>query len=53
MFLVVAKKSRTFLPVSHGQLMSRSAGAGREHGQAASPSWPMEIFHTIGVMLSL
>ena len=33
--------------------MSRCAGAGREHSQAASPSWPMEIFHTIGVMLSL
>jgi len=26
--------------------------AGREHSQAASPSWPMEIFHTIDVMLS-
>jgi len=26
--------------------MSRCAGAGREHGQADSPGWPMEIFHT-------
>ena len=33
--------------------MSRCAGAGREHSQAASPSWPMEMFHTMGIMLSL
>jgi len=51
MVLVVAKKSRTF-SVSHVQLMSRWAGAGREQSQAASPSWPVEIFHTIDAMLS-
>jgi len=50
MFLAVAKKSRTF-PVSHVQLMSRCAGAGKEHRQ--SPSWPTEIFHTIDGILSL
>jgi len=33
--------------------MSRCAGAGREHSQPASPRWPMEIFHTIDVMISL
>ena len=33
--------------------MSRCAGAGREHSQAASPSWPMEILLTIDVILSL
>ena len=33
--------------------MSRSAGAGRQHSQAASPSWPMEIFYTIDVIISL
>jgi len=52
MGLVVAKKSRTFF-VSYVQLMSRWAGAGREHSQAASPSRPVEIFHTIDVMLSV
>ena len=53
MFAVVAKKSRTFTSVSPVQLMSRWAGAGREQSQADSPSWPVEIFHTIDVMLSL
>jgi len=33
--------------------MSRYPRAGREHSQAASPSWPTEIFHTIDTMLSL
>jgi len=33
--------------------MSRGAGAGREHSQAAAPRWPVEIFHSIDVMLSL
>jgi len=33
--------------------MSRCAGAGREHGQADSPSWQTEIFHTRGGTLSL
>jgi len=51
MVLVIAKKSRTF-PVSHIQLMGRRAGAGREHGQA-EPGWPMDIFHTVDIMLSL
>jgi len=35
-FLVVAMKSRTFFPISHIQLTSRCAGAGREHSQAES-----------------
>jgi len=39
--------------VSHAQVTSRCAGAGREHSQAASPSWPVEIFHTMDIMLSL
>jgi len=52
MFSVVAI-NQELLPVSHTQLMSRCAGAGREHSQAASPSWPVEICHTINVMLSL
>jgi len=39
MFLVVAKKSRTFFSVSHVWLMSRSTRAGSEHSQADSPSW--------------
>jgi len=51
-FLVVAKKSRTFSSFLV-QLMSRCAVAGREHSQAANPSWPMEIFHTIDTMLNL
>jgi len=33
--------------------MSRCAGAGREQSQAPNPIWPMEIFHTIDVMLSI
>ena len=33
MFLVVAMKSRTFFPISHIQLTSRCAGAGREQSQ--------------------
>ena len=33
--------------------MSRCAGAGREHSQAASPGWPRELFHTTDIMLSL
>jgi len=52
MFSVVAINQGLF-PVSHIQLMSRCAGAGREHSQAASPSWPMEIFHTIDIVLSV
>jgi len=31
--------------------MSKWAGAGREHCQTDSPSWPTGIFHTINVML--
>ena len=41
------------LPVSHTQLTSSCTGAGSEHSQTASPRWPVEIFHTINVMLSL
>jgi len=32
--------------------MSGCPEAGREHSQTAIPSWPMEIFHIIDVMLS-
>jgi len=52
-FLVVAIRSRTFFPISHIQLANMCAGAGREHSQAASPSWPEEVFHTIDITLSL
>jgi len=40
-------------PVSHIQLMSRCAGAGRKDSQAASSSSLMEVFHIIGVILKL
>jgi len=40
-------------PVSRIQVMSRCAGAGREHSQAGGPSWPVEILHTMGSMLRL
>jgi len=30
--------------------MSRCARAGREHSQAASPGWPTEVFHTMGII---
>ena len=43
---------KDFFPVSHIQLRSRW-GAGREHSQVASPSWPSEIFHIMDIMLSL
>ena len=33
--------------------MSRCAGAGREHSQAASPGWPMEIFRSMDIILGL
>jgi len=33
--------------------MGRCAGARREHSQADSPSWPMEIFHVVNIMLGL
>jgi len=45
--------SQGLFPVSPIQLMSGCAGAGREHSQAASPRWPMEIFHAMDVVLSL
>ena len=51
MFSVVAINQGLF-SVSHIQLMSRCAGARREHSQTKL-SWPMEIFHTINIMLSL
>ena len=52
MFSVVDKKSRTFSspPCSANE---QCAGAGREHSQAASPSCPVEIFHTMDIRLSL
>jgi len=31
--------------------MSRCAGAGKEHSQAPSPSWPVEIFHIMDMMI--
>ena len=46
-------RNRGLFSVSCVQLMRKCAGAGRERSQAASPRWPMEIFHTIAVMLSL
>jgi len=52
MFSVVAMKLRTFssLPYSANEQVCRSwEGA----SPSASPGWPMEIFHTIDVMLSL
>jgi len=51
MFSVVAMKSRTFSIVSHTAL-EQVCRAGREHSQADSPSWSVEIFHTIDLMLS-
>jgi len=33
--------------------MSRCTGAARHHSQAANPRGPMDIFHTIGVMLGI
>jgi len=52
MFSVIAKKSRTFCSFSysaHERLCRSWEGAqpGRE------PGWPMEIFHTINITLSL
>jgi len=52
MVLVVAK-NQGLSSVSHIQLMSRCAGAGRERSQTDNPIWPMEIFHATDVMLSL
>jgi len=52
MFLVVAKKSRTFCSF-HVWLMSRCAKDEGKHSQDASSSWPVEIFHIIGFMFSL
>ena len=46
-------RNQGLFPVSPVQLTSRCAGAGREHSQAAGPGWPMGIFHTMDVMLSL
>jgi len=39
------QKKKGLFSVSHVQLMSRCAGAGREHSQTASPSRPVEVFH--------
>ena len=51
-FQLLLRNQRPF-SVSRVRLMSGCAGAGRGHGQAASPRWPLEIFHTIDIMLSL
>jgi len=52
MFSIVAIIQGPF-PVSDIQLMSRCAGPESDHSQAASPRWPIEIIHTIDIMLSL
>jgi len=54
MVLIVAKKSRTYFSFSYSanEPAVQELG-GREHSQAASSSWAMEMFHTIDVMLSL
>jgi len=52
MVWVVAVKSRTFSRFSCSA-NEQGAGAGREHSQAASPSWTVEIFRTVGILLSL
>jgi len=44
----VLLRNRGPFPASHVRLMSSSAGAGREHGQAASPT---EIFRTTDIVL--
>ena len=49
MDLVVAKESRTFFSFPY----SADEQVWREHSQAARPSWPMEIFHIMEVLLSL
>jgi len=49
MFSLVAINQGLF-PVSHAQLVSRCAGAGREHRQTR---WSMEIFRSMDAMLSL
>jgi len=52
MVLVVAVISRTSSSFSY-PAHEQACRAGREHSQADSPGWPVETFHTIGVMLSL
>jgi len=42
-------RNQVFFSVSYVQVMSRCAAAGMEHSQAANPSCPREIFHTIDV----
>jgi len=52
MLLALAVKSRTFSSFSysaHEQVCRSWEGAEPDR----QPSWPMEIFHTIGVVLSL
>jgi len=51
--MLTTPDNQGLFPVSCIQLMSRCAGDGREHSQAASSGWPMEIFHMIDVMLNL
>jgi len=38
---------KVFFTVFQIQLMSRYAGAGREHSQTASPSWSVEVVYTL------
>ena len=49
---LAAAMNQGLSPASHVQLMSGCAGAGRQQSQAASPSWPVEIFHTRDITLS-
>jgi len=44
-------RNKGLFSVSHVRLTSRCTGSGREQSQAANPSWPIDIFHTIDVML--
>jgi len=52
MLLVVAMKSRTYSSFPY-PAHEQACRAGREHSQADSPGWTMEIFHTMDIALSL
>jgi len=51
MFSVVAKKSRTFFSFSCSA--DEQVRRSWEGAQPGSPSWPVEIFCTIDIVLSL
>ena len=46
-------RSQGLFPLSRIQLTSIRGGVGGVHGQTANPSWPVEIYHNIDIMLSL